>query len=528
MTPSNDLHELIHSLTKMEKRYFKLYVSRSPGAKQPLALKVFDAIAKQRKYDEKALLKAFKDESFASNFPAYKNHIYTTVLRALAHYRESATASDSIDVQLRQVRILMENNLYKQAFKLNQRLKYRATEAEDFAAVMESIELDRKMLVARSGEYLFDAPPEEMIERMSAKSRGVLKQWERVIELQKIQMMLFDAHLNFGRRFASWQEAAAWAEEQMQHEFFTGEQVLLSFSEFVTFHYVQFLFEVQFRGNTAVGLQHALLIVQEYEQHPKRIVMDGVGFLRACSWVIVAAIWLYDVELALKYNSIMRRAPEKYSITRTAEVNRFDLQSYAFEGSVLTGLFKDELSAAYIPKALEAIEKWRKLKRPHEERAILVACIQLMYEMERYEDCISFCTRCLNTPEYLREENIARIFLSLAHFALGNRDILSSIARCSVRYLQQFPILEHDRLFFLCMNRIAEASSEEKIRKHIQTFVEQFVSHSDTLPDTFKNSTVRSICYIWALAYLNGVPYREESLRQFELARRSEIQDNTM
>jgi hypothetical protein len=520
MTPSNDLHELIHSLTKMEKRYFKLYVSRSPGAKQPLALKVFDAIAKQKIYDEKALLKTFKNESFASNFPAYKNHIYNTVLRALAHFRESATATDSIDLQLRQVRILMENNLYKQAFKLNQRLKNRATEAEDFGALMESIELDRKMLVARSGEYLFDAPPEEMIERLSAKSHGVLKQWERVIELQKIQMMLFDAHLNFGRRFASWQEAAAWAEEQMQHEFFTGEQVLLSFSEFVTFHYVQFLFEVQFRGNTAVGLQHALLIVQEYEQHPKRIVMDGVGFLRACSWVIVAAIWLYDVELALKYNSIMRRAPEKYSFTRTAEVNRFDLQSYAFEGSILTGLFKHDLSEVYIPKALEAMEKWRVLKRPHEEVSILIACIQLFYEMERFDECIALCTRYLTTQEYLKEENQVRVFLALAHFALGNRDILSSIARCSVRYLQRYPLLEHDRLFFLCMNRIAEADSEGKIRKHIQTFIEQFVTHNETLPEEARNNSYTSVHYIWAQAYIKGVPYREESLRQYEISHR--------
>lgn len=413
----------------------------------------------------------------------------------------------------------MENNLYKQAFKLNQRLKNRAMEAEDFGAVMESIELDRKMLVARSGDYLFDAPPEEMIKQLSAKSRDVLKQWEHVIELQRIQMMLFDAHLNFGQRFSSWQEAAAWAEEEMQHEYFTGAHVVLSFSEFVVYHYTQFLFEVQFRGNTAAGLQHALLIVQEYEQHPKRIMMDGVGYLRACSWVIIAAIWLNDVELALKYNEIMRSAPERFSIARTAEVNRFDLQSYAFEGSILTGHFKNELSEIYIPKALEGLEKWRVLKRPHEEVSILIACIQLYYEMQRYDECIALCTRYLTTPEYLKAESQVRVYLALAHFALGNRDILSSIARCSVRYLQRYPLLEPDKLFFLCMNRIAEADSEGKIRKHIQTFIEQFATHNETLPEAARKNSYTSVHYIWAQAYIKGVPYREESLRQYEISR---------
>jgi len=509
----------------MEKRYFKLYVSRSPGAKQPLALKVFDAIAKQRKYDEKALLKAFKDESFASNFPAYKNHIYNSVLRALAHSRESATETDSIALQLRQVKILLENNLHKQAYKLNQRLRNRATEAEDFGSIMESIELDRKMLVARSGEYLFDAPPEEMIERLSAKSQLVLEQWQRVVEVQKIQMMLFDAHLNFNRRFSSWREAETWAEALMSHEFFTGTPNLLSFEEFVTYHYTKFLYEVQFRGNTAAGLKHTLSIVQEYEMHPKRILLSGAGYLRACSWVIIAAIWLYDFEVALKYNTIMRRAPEKYYLTRTAEVNRFDLQSYAFEGSILTGLFKDELSETYIPKALEAIEKWRVLKRPHEEESILIACIQLYYELQCYDECISLCSRYLNTQEYLKGENQVRIYLALAHFALGHRDILSSIARCSVRYIQQFPLLEHDRLFYLCMNRIAEADSELKIRKHIQTFLDQFSTHNDGLPDPVKNNAVTSVHYIWAAAYLKGISYREESLLQYELAGQSAKQD---
>ena len=111
-----------------------------------------------------------------------------------------------------------------------------------------------------------------------------------------------------------------------------------------------------------------------------------------------------------------------------------------------------------------------------------------------------------------------RVFLALAHFALGNRDILSSIARCSVRYLQRYPLLEHDRLFFLCMNRIAEADSEGKIRKHIQTFIEQFATHNETLPEEARKNSYTSVHYIWAQAYLKGVPYREESLRQYEIS----------
>jgi hypothetical protein len=207
-------------------------------------------------------------------------------------------------------------------------------------------------------------------------------------------------------------------------------------------------------------------------------------------------------------------------------VNRFDLQSYSYEGSILTGLFKNELSGAYIPKALEAIEKWRELKRPHEESPILIVCIQLLYEMERYDECISLCSRYLNTPEYLKGENVARIYLSLAHFSLGNRDVLSSIARCSVRFTQQFPLLEADRLFFLCTKRIAEADSESKIRKHIQTFIEQFDIYYGTQSAAVKINASTSSHYIWAQAYLQGIPYSQVARMYYE-AVMSDIQKNS-
>jgi len=83
-------------------------------------------------------------------------------------------------------------------------------------------------------------------------------------------------------------------------------------------------------------------------------------------------------------------------------------------------------------------------------------------------------------------------------------------------------LLEHDRLFFHCMNRIAEADSEGKVRKHIQTFIEQFDIHKETLPDTVRNNVLTSVHYIWAQSYNKGVPYCEESQRQYELSHQRE------
>ena len=521
MTPSTDLHELIHSLTKMEKRYFKLYAARTSGTKQTSVLKVFDAIAKQKEYDEKALLGKFKNESFASNFPAYKNHIYTVVLRAIAHYRESSSPTDSITTQLRQVKILMENNLHKQAHKLNQRIRSKAIEVEDFAAIVESLEIDRKILIARSGEYLFDAPSDVVISRIMTMSQSVLDQWQRVLEMQKIQTILFDAHLNFITKFATWEEAEKWAEEMMRHPFLSPSTTHQSYTEFTLFHYIHFVYETQFRSNFSEVFRHAMIMVKEYENEPKRIIADGLGYLRACSWVVTAAIWIYQDDVALEYTHIMRNAPEKYHIPLTADVNRFDLQSFALEGTILTGKFMDKIAGEFIHKALNALEKWQDLKRYHEEEQILTACIQLLFEMERYQECITLCNRYINSKEYAQKHRaVIKIYLALAHFELGNMEILSSISRSAVRQIKETsPLRELERLFFLCMQRISTSDSKQTIQKHIQSFLLQFTEHNSNQPSQQQIDVYTSVHYIWANAHLKGIPYKEEGLIQHEAAK---------
>ena len=57
MKPSAELFDLVKSLSKSEKRFFKLSSSLQTGEKN--YLQIFDAIEKQPNYDEAALKKQF-------------------------------------------------------------------------------------------------------------------------------------------------------------------------------------------------------------------------------------------------------------------------------------------------------------------------------------------------------------------------------------------------------------------------------------------------------------------------------------
>lgn len=75
---SDDLFQLIRSLSKSEKRHFKLSVSPYGGEKKYLLL--FDAIDAQKDYDETELRERFRDEKFIRQFNVAKRFGRETVV----------------------------------------------------------------------------------------------------------------------------------------------------------------------------------------------------------------------------------------------------------------------------------------------------------------------------------------------------------------------------------------------------------------------------------------------------------------
>ena len=94
MKPSAELFDLVKSLSKSEKRFFKLSSSLQTGEKN--YLQIFDAIEKQSSYDEAALKKQFAKETFVKHFPSEKNHLLPRII--LESY--SSNVLDSILKQI--------------------------------------------------------------------------------------------------------------------------------------------------------------------------------------------------------------------------------------------------------------------------------------------------------------------------------------------------------------------------------------------------------------------------------------------
>lgn len=153
MKPSNELYKLIKSLTKSEKRFFKLSSALQSGEKN--YLKIFDFIEKQPDYNEEELKDFFQEETFVKHLPSEKNHLYRLILKSLRVYYSEQSASSILKQELKNVEILYNKALYKECEKFVQRAKNLAIEHEEFYYWHELINWEKRLLEAafEDGEF---------------------------------------------------------------------------------------------------------------------------------------------------------------------------------------------------------------------------------------------------------------------------------------------------------------------------------------------------------------------------------------
>jgi hypothetical protein len=109
------LFELIHSLTKSEKRYFTVFTSIHKESNN--YVKLFNAIQAQKKYDEDALLKHFEKEDFVRQFSVAKNYLMNLILKSLSNHHMKAKKSIELNQYLTEIEILYWKGLYKLSHK---------------------------------------------------------------------------------------------------------------------------------------------------------------------------------------------------------------------------------------------------------------------------------------------------------------------------------------------------------------------------------------------------------------------------
>ena len=137
------LFTLVKSLSKSEKRYFKVFCQQSGGSNN--YVKLFDALDQQTAFDEKAIRKKFRGESFLSQLHVTKNYLRQLILKSLRNYHSRISKDAELKDLLRNIEILYNKELYQHCLTELRRAESMAVKYELKTGRMEVIGWKRKI-----------------------------------------------------------------------------------------------------------------------------------------------------------------------------------------------------------------------------------------------------------------------------------------------------------------------------------------------------------------------------------------------
>lgn len=144
MRKNSDLFELIKSLNKNEKRYFRLYAAIQAGSKN--YIKLFNAIDKMTVYDESILIKKYKKEKFIKQLAYTKNYLYEQVMKSLSQFNNEKSTDNKIQLMISGCRILFKKTLFRQYFEAIKKAKKFALKHERFGYYLQLLDMEKVII----------------------------------------------------------------------------------------------------------------------------------------------------------------------------------------------------------------------------------------------------------------------------------------------------------------------------------------------------------------------------------------------
>ena len=194
MRSSDDLFQLIKSLDKNEKRYFKLAVSKYSSAGDSNYIKLFDAVDAQEEYNEQKLKKKFRGKKIEKNFATEKNYLYRLILKSLRGYSQDQTSDSKIKDLIREAGFLYKKALYDQCEKILSKAKELAISHEKHLLLLEIYEMEGLLLPLTENI----TKTERHIEVDLPNALEILKKIENLAEFTKYHLQFYITYMKSG------------------------------------------------------------------------------------------------------------------------------------------------------------------------------------------------------------------------------------------------------------------------------------------------------------------------------------------
>lgn len=510
MKPSTELHSLIKSLTKSEKRFFKLNSSLQSGEKN--YLKIFDFIEKQKHYQEDELKEAFKKETFIKHLPSEKNHLYRLILKSLRAYYSDHSVSSQLKQEIKNVEILYRKALYKECSKFVKRAKQMAEEYEKFYYWFELINWEKRLLEEAYESGVFTTNLDALI----VEEAGVVEKLRNLAEYH-----ILYSRINYIFRSGGFTRNESEREivnEIEDYHLIKGKNTALSTRATTICYYIKGVCSASKRD-----YEDALTFFRKAKSvmERKSKIRDDLQqrYIATLSFLMICYIDTYDFKNAANLvNEITALNGKKAFNALDSKVRIFTATNI---GNLQLFNRKGEFSKSLelIPEIESGIEAFGEKINKEKQLLFTYNIAYAHFGSGDYRAALKYINTVLNDNEkQLRQDiySFSRIFNLIIHFELQNLDFLEYDLKSAARYLNKHPKdYQVEKLF---ISNIKLLAREESIEAQKEIFVKFDVKLRELLKIDRENVILEYFDILaWVSSKLSDESFAESIVRRIDV-----------
>jgi hypothetical protein len=437
------LFQLVKSLEKSEKRNFKLFVKRNSASDDLKIIQLFDALDKMADYDEATLLKKNKAirKQQLSNMKA---HLYKQILASLRIIKDE----NNIDIQLHELmdhaRILYNKGLYLQTLKALKQFKDLARANNQISYLQQALFFEKKieaLYITRSMQHRAD--------ELCQEADNVNNALTIVNRLSNLSLQLYSWYIQHGhaRNEKDMRSIQVFFQINLPPE--TGR--LTGFYERL-YLYQSYCWYAFIRLDFLQYYRYCQKWVDLFDTNPDMLAVETASYIKAMHNLMSAH---FDLLNSDKLAADIRKFEQfaRHKLVTQNDNNRILTYQYLYTARInlyfLQGTFEKGLKM--VPFLEDMLKEYGIYLDTHRVLVFYYKIACLYFGSGNNEKAIDYLNRIINQKADLRTDLqcYARLLHLIAHYELGNFDLLEYLIKSVYRYMARMENLSkvEDEMF---------------------------------------------------------------------------------
>lgn len=424
------LFELINSMTRQEKRYFRLEALAHERSGAKVYVKLFDLLCGMEMYDETILKKKLP----AEHLPPLKHYLYEHILDVLARFHHEKNADAVLNSMLRKIDILYAKSLFTQGLKMIRRAKKVAARYEKFTRMLDLLEWEKNYYVAtryfglnQEGLDKIHRDEEQLLRKIANERLSICKGLELSLI---VQSKGFTADKTTLRKMDNILKAPV-LRENFPHTSFKSK--LYELSSKTMFYLI--------KGDLEKSVSYARKRIEYLERDPIIMKEEIITYIQSINNFIIICEHLNDrYDQVEEVISKLEKLPAREFKLRDNARLRLFLVYNARQCSYFVATGQFEKADAIATEVEQGLDHYKDAISDHDKLIFCYYISCLFFGKGNYTGATKWLNRIIQTHRKDTREDLqamARIIFLLVNYEKGNDDYLLSLITSTRKYLYQ-------------------------------------------------------------------------------------------